>query len=93
MNVRELSIGAPRAAVDSKVTVSIASAQSADLAPGDYNFVCDQACSILVGANPIATTSCARIPANTLLRIAGVQAGEKIAVIADADGSAFIWKD
>lgn len=89
MNVRELSLDAPRAAATT-VTVSTSSAQSAALPAGDYYFVCDQASSILVGVNPTATTSCIRIPASVPVRIAGVQANEKIAVIAAGAGTAWI---
>ena len=57
MNVRELSFNAPRA-VATTVTVSATSAQSAALSPGDYAFVCDQDCKILVGSDPTATDAC-----------------------------------
>lgn len=89
MNVRELSINAPRAAAVT-VTVSAVSAQSAALAPGDYYYVCDQISYILVGSNPTATTSCVRIPADSPIRIAGIQPGEKVAVIAAGNGTAFL---
>lgn len=91
MNVRKLSIDAPRA-VAVTVSVSTSSAQSAVLKPGDYLFVCSQPCSIVVGSNPTATTSHPRIPANTMLRIAGLQANERFAIIADAAGTAHIWE-
>lgn len=89
MNVRELTINAPRSAATT-VSVSTSSAQSAVFAPGDYAYVCDQISYLLVGANPTATTSCIRIPADCMVRIAGVQDGEKIAVIAAASGTAWI---
>jgi len=89
MNVRELSFNAPRA-VAVIVTVSTATAQSAELSPGDYAFVCDQDCKILVGTNPTATDACWFVPAKSPMRIAGVQAGEKIAVKAAAAGTAWI---
>lgn len=89
MNTRELSIEAPRA-VATTVSVSAVSAQSAVLAKGDYAFVCGQDCNILVGANPTATASCWFIPANTTLRIAGVQDSEKVAIIAAGAGTAYL---
>lgn len=89
MNVRELSFNAPRA-VAVTVTVSTTTAQSAELAPGDYAFICDQDCKILVGTNPTATDACWFVPAKSPMRIAGVQAGEKIAVKAAAAGTAWI---
>ena len=91
MNVRELSLDAPRA-VAATVVVSTSSAQSSTLSPGDYVFVCDQGCSVVFGSNPTATTSHPRIPANTVVRFASVQANEKIAIIADAAGTAHIWR-
>lgn len=89
MNVRELSINAPRGQTLT-VSVSTTSAQSSALAPGDYAFVCDQDCNITVGANPTATTSHWFIPAKTPLRIAGIQDQEKIAIRAAASGTAWI---
>lgn len=90
MNVRELSFNAPRAAATT-VSVSLTSAATAALAPGDYAFVCDQDCNVVVGAgSPVATTSHWFIPAKTPFRIAGVQDGEKVAVIASATGTAWL---
>lgn len=89
MNTRELSFNAPRGQTIT-VSVSTSSAQSAALAPGDYAFVCDQDCNIIVGANPTATTSHWFIPAKTPMRIAGIQASEKIAIRAAASGTAWI---
>lgn len=89
MNVRELTLNAPRAAA-STVSVSTSSAQTGALNRGDYVYVCNQPSYLLVGANPTATTSCIRIPADCLVRIAGVQAGEKIAIIADSTGTAWV---
>lgn len=89
MNTRELSIDAPRGQTIT-VSVSTSSAQSAVLAPGDYAFVCDQDCNIRVGTDPTATTSNWFIPAKTPLRIANIQANEKIAIRAAASGTAWI---
>lgn len=91
--VKTITMTAPRGAATA-FAVSTSSAQSAALgAGGDYIFVCDQGCSILFGSNPTATTSHPRIPAGSMVRITGVDAGEKIAVIADGSGTAFIWPD
>jgi len=91
MNVRELSLDAPRAAAVT-VSVSTSSAQSAVLAPGDYVFSCDQDCNVVFGSNPTATTSHPPIPAKQLVRFANVQANEKIAIIAADTGTAHIWR-
>ena len=91
MRVKEISIEAPRAAATT-VIVSTSTAQSAVLQAGEYLFMCDQACNILVGVNPTATTSCLPVPASTLLRIVGVQEGEKIAIIAAASGTAWLYR-
>lgn len=85
-------MGAPRAA-DSTVSVSTSSAQSSALEAGDYIYSCDQVSHLLLGSNPTATTSCRRIPADTMVRIAGVQSGEKLAIIAAASGTAWLAKD
>lgn len=89
MNTRELSFNAPRA-VATTISVSTSSAQSAVLAPADYLYVCDQVSYLLFGSNPTATTSCFRVPADVMVRIAGVQSGEKLAVIAAASGTAWL---
>ena len=89
MNVKEQSFNAPRA-VATTVSVSTSTAQSAALPAGDYVFVCSQACNVLAGANPTATTSCMFIPANTMVRICGIQDNEKLAVIAAASGTAWL---
>jgi len=89
MNVKEQTFNAPRVAATT-VSVSTSSAQSAALAPGDYVFVCDKIAYILVGANPTATTSCMRIPADVLVRICGIQDQEKVAIIASASGTAWL---
>lgn len=91
--VKTITMTVPRATAD-KITVSTTSAQSAALpVGGDYVFVCDQGCSIVEGANPTATTSHPRIPANTMIRLTNMVAGEKLAVIADAAGAAHLWPD
>ena len=90
MNVRELSFNAPRAAATT-VSVSATSTTSADLPAGDYAFICSQDCNIVFGAgSPVATTSHWFVPAKTPFRIAGVQDGEKVAVIASATGTAWL---
>lgn len=93
MNVRELSLNAPRAALTAPapLSVSATSAQTAALGfTGDAVFVCDQDCNILFGSNPTATAACLFVPAKTMIRIAGIQAGEKMAVIAAAAGTAWL---
>lgn len=89
MNVRELTLNAPRASATT-VSVSASSAQTGVLAAGDYVYVCNQPSYLLVGSNPTATTSCIRIPADCMVRIAGVQDNEKIATIADSNGTAWV---
>lgn len=89
MVVKEISMEAPRGAATT-VSVSTTSAQSAVLSPGSYIYTCDQVSYLLFGSNPTATLSCLRIPAETMVRIAGVQSGEKLAIIADASGTAWL---
>ena len=91
MQVQQVSFAAPRAAAE-KWSVSASSAQSAALAAGDYVFVCDQDCNILFGTNPTATTSCQFVPAKTLVRLKGVLASEKCAVLAAGSGSAWLMR-
>lgn len=64
------------------VTVSGSSAQSAAFASTTRYilFHCDGICSWTIGANPTATTSKMRLPADNYYHIA-VQAGDKIAFI------------
>lgn len=91
---RETSIKAPTAVADHKITVSTSAAQSNNtFNPGSHIFVCDQGCSIVFGSDPTATTNYPRIPANTLLRIGGVVEGHKISIIADGDGTAYLWEE
>ena len=73
-------IEAPRAAA-STVSASGTSAQSAVISGADVVMECDTAFHILFGSNPTATTSCLRVPANTLVRFTNCKAGEKFAVI------------
>lgn len=89
MRIVELSISAPRAAA-ATVSVSSTSAQSSVLAPGDYAFICDQDCNILVGTNPTATTSSWFVPAKSPIRIASIQANEVIAIRSTISGTAWI---
>jgi hypothetical protein len=89
VNVREISIEAPRAACTT-VSVSTSSAQSSALEGRDIVYVCDQVSYILFGANPTATTSCLRVPADTMLRINNIKANDKLAIIAAGSGTAFI---
>ena len=89
--VKQLSIEAPRAAAIT-LAVSTTTAQFANpLDGGDVVYVCDQVSYILFGSNPSATTSCLRVPADTMIRICNIKAGEKLAVIAAASGTAFIY--
>lgn len=93
MRVKQLSMGAPRKAAEKKFSVSTSAATSNALDPGDYLFVSDTAVNMVCGANPTADNTYPLIPANTLVRIAGVQDQEKISVIGAATGTAYLWKD
>ena len=73
-------IEAPRTAALT-VSASTSSAQSAALSGEDLVIGADVAFHILFGANPTATTSCLRVPADTLVRFVNVTPGEKFAVI------------
>jgi len=90
MLTQELSISAPRT-TPANVTVSTSTAQSAALEAGNYVFVCDVACRIVFGSNPSATANHLLVPAATMLRIAGVQANEKCAIIATGAGTAQLY--
>jgi hypothetical protein len=73
-------IEAPRAAAES-VSASTSSAQSAVLNGDDLVIGGNVAFHILFGTNPTATTSCLRVPADTMLRFRNINPGEKFAVI------------
>lgn len=73
-------IEAPRA-VATVVSASTSSAQSGALDGSDLVIGGDAAFFILFGSNPTATTSCLRVPADTLLRFTNIAPGEKFAVI------------
>lgn len=73
-------IEAPRTAA-STVSASTSSAQSAVLSGEDIVICADVAFHILFGANPTATTSCLRVPADTLVRFVNLNPGEKFAVV------------
>ena len=73
-------IEAPRSAALT-VSASTASEQSAGLDGSDLVIGADVAFHILFGENPTATTSCLRVPADTLVRFVNVTPGEKFAVI------------
>ena len=73
-------IEAPRSAALT-VSASTVSAQSAGLAGEDLVIGGNVEFYILFGANPTATTSCLRIPADTLIRFTNITPGEKFAVI------------
>ncbi len=73
-------IEAPRS-VALTVSASTTSAQSATLGGENLMIGGDVPFHILFGANPTATTSCLRIPADTLVRFLNVKPGEKFAVI------------
>ena len=73
-------IEAPRAAA-STVSASTSNAQSAALSGEDLVIGADVAFHILFGSNPTATTSCLRVPADTLVRFTHIVGGEKFAVI------------
>lgn len=73
-------IEAPRSAALT-VSASGSSAQSATLSGQDLVIGADVAFHILFGENPTATTSCLRVPADTLVRFVNITPGEKFAVI------------
>jgi hypothetical protein len=73
-------IEAPRA-VAGTVSASGSSAQSTALNGDDLVIGGDVAFHILFGTNPTATTSCLRVPADTMLRFCNINPGEKFAVI------------
>lgn len=73
-------IEAPRVA-SFTVSASGTSAQSAALSGEDIVIECATAFHILFGSNPTATTSCMRIPADTVVRFTNINPGEKFAVI------------
>lgn len=81
-------IQAPRTAALS-VSAGTTSAQSAALDGADLVVCSDTAFHILFGSNPTATTSCLRVPADTMLRFVNITAGEKFAVIL-ASGTATV---
>ena len=73
-------IEAPRS-VALTISASTVSAQSAGLSGEDLVIGGNVEFYILFGSNPTATTSCLRIPANTLIRFTNITPDEKFAVI------------
>lgn len=82
-------VEAPRE-VGATVSATTTSAQSAALDGRDMVISGTAAFHILFGANPTATTSCLRIPAETAVPFSNVKPGEKFAVIL-ASGTGTIY--
>lgn len=87
---REQSLLVPRTANGQSIAVSTATAQSAALDFTDALVTSTVDCFVVAGANPVATTACAFIPANTPLRLYGWKLGEKLAFIT-ASGSGTVY--
>lgn len=73
-------IEAPRTAALT-VSASTTTAQSAMLNGENLVVSGDVPFHIIFGANPTATTSCTRVPADTLVRFTNIKPTEKFAVI------------
>lgn len=75
---------APEPGVDQTVTFTTSTQSTAFAGSTKYiGMISDAAFHYKVGANPTATTSVLKVPADTLIYI-GVQAGDKIAAVTAA---------
>lgn len=85
-----MMVEAPRE-LGNTVSASTTSAQSGAMDGRDIVVSSDVAFHILFGANPTATTSALRVPANLAVPFTNVKANEKFAVILASGTGTVYW--
>ena len=86
-----ISLAVPSQPTLKTVSIGVTSAQTVTLTASNLLVQSDVACFVLRGTNPVATTSCLPLLANTQYRLTGMQEGEKLAIITASGTGTFSY--